>query len=91
MAEVPWIRSTDQSHWNGNTDVAKTTVTYEYPCDTNYGEPLYPLLFGPSVELAERYRKMAEAENNVEFIGRMAEHSYMDMHVAVGKALETFR
>lgn len=88
--EVPWTRSTDHSHWNGNTDVRQTTVTYEYPCDTDCNEPLYPLCFGLSVKLAEQYREMAANEKNVHFIGRMAEHSYMDMHVAVRRALEIF-
>jgi len=88
MTEVPWTRSTDHSHWNGATDLSKTTVTYEYPCDTNCGEPLYPLLFGPSVALVEKYRKMASLERNVYFMGRMAEHRYVDMHVAVKRVLE---
>ncbi len=91
MNEVPWTRSTDHSHWNGATDASKTTVTYEYPCGVDCNEPLYPLGFGPSAELAERYRKMAQSEKNVRFIGRMAEHTYMDMHVAVRRALEMFR
>ena len=90
MHEVPWTRSTDHSHWNGAAGMSKTTVTYEYPCDVDHGEPLYPVPFGPSVELAKSYREMAMAEKNTKFIGRMAEHAYVDMHVAVKKALEMF-
>jgi UDP-galactopyranose mutase len=40
-------------------------------------------------ELAEKYRALAEKEENVIFGGRLAEYKYYDMDDVIKKALET--
>ena len=90
MLEVPWTRSTDHSHWTDNTDIEATLVTYEYPCGIYEAEPLYPVEFGSEARFVRRYRKMASKEKNTVFVGRMATHRYLDMHVVVKQAMEAF-
>jgi UDP-galactopyranose mutase len=41
-------------------------------------------------EKLEGYRKLAEAEPNVLFGGRLGTYKYLDMHMAIGSALSRF-
>lgn len=66
----------------------KTTICKEYPC---FGEePYYPYPAREWKELAFKYRKLAEKEENVIFLGRLAEYRYYDMDDVIKRALEVF-
>ncbi|MCM1126508.1 MAG: UDP-galactopyranose mutase [Lachnospiraceae bacterium] len=65
-----------------------TTVLKEYPCDGE--EKYYPFPDAYNKSLAEKYRKMAEKERNVFFLGRLAEYKYYDMDDVVNRALSIF-
>jgi len=64
----------------------KTTIVKEYPC---FGEELfYPY---PTKEWRDKfamYQKLMEQEDNVSFIGRLAEYQYYNMDTVVDKALK---
>ena len=66
----------------------KTTICKEYPCFG--GEPYYPFPTKDNLDLAEKYRKLANEEQNTYFIGRLAEYKYYDMDKIVRKALDLF-
>lgn len=66
----------------------KTTILKEIPC---FGEePFYTYPTSEWKELAEKYRGDAEKEENVIFLGRLAEYKYYDMDDVVRKALDCF-
>ncbi len=66
----------------------KTTICKEYPC---FGEePYYPYPAREWKELALKYRQLAEKEENVIFLGRLAEYRYYDMDDVIKRALEVF-
>lgn len=66
----------------------KTTICKEFPC---FGEePYYPYPAREWKELAFKYRKLAEKEENVIFLGRLAEYRYYDMDDVIKRALEVF-
>jgi UDP-galactopyranose mutase len=68
---------------------SKTTILKETPCDGE--EPFYPFPMDDWEQLAEKYRKEAEKEENTIFLGRLAEYKYYDMDDVVRRALDVFR
>ena len=66
----------------------KTTILKEYPCFG--GEPFYPYPTQEWKQLADKYRKLAEEEGNVLFLGRLAEYRYYDMDDVIARALQCF-
>jgi UDP-galactopyranose mutase len=54
------------------------------------GEPYYPVPNDENKELYQKYQKMAEKENNVTFVGRLANYKYFNMDQAILNALELF-
>lgn len=66
----------------------KTTILKEIPCDE--GELFYTFPTHEWQALAQQYRELASMEQNVIFIGRLAEYRYYDMDDVVRKALDVF-
>lgn len=67
----------------------KTTILKEIPCDGD--EPFYTFPTVEWKELAQKYRDEAEKEQNVVFLGRLAEYKYYDMDDVVRRALDVFK
>ena len=67
----------------------KTTILKEIPCDG--GEPFYTFPTAEWKELAQKYRVLASKEENVIFLGRLAEYKYYDMDDVIRRALDTFK
>ncbi len=65
-----------------------TTILKEIPCEGE--EPFYPIPSEKWIKLAERYRDMASKEENVYFVGRLAEYKYYDMDDVIRRALDIF-
>ena len=91
-AEVPYTRIIEHKHFEmfGNEiyDVAKTVISREYSTEWKPGmEPYYPINDERNNKLADKYREMAEAEQNVFFGGRLAEYKYYDMAPIIEKVL----
>ena len=51
-------------------------------------EPYYPVNDAKNSELYAKYKKLAEAEKNVIFGGRLGNYQYYDMDKVVGAALQ---
>lgn len=66
----------------------KTTILKEFPCFG--GEPYYPYPTQEWKALAERYRELARKEENVIFLGRLAQYKYYDMDDVIREALDVF-
>ena len=52
------------------------------------GEPYYPVPSKKNKDLYEKYRSMAEKEEGVFFVGRLANYKYFNMDQAILNALE---
>jgi len=69
----------------------RRTITKEEPCDykDNGMERYYPVKTadGRFQVLYEKYKKMAEAEPNMEFIGRCGTYQYLDMDQVINQSL----
>jgi len=90
---VPYTRIIEHKHFEmfGQTvyDYPKTVISREYSTEYREGmEPYYPVNDDKNNALAEQYRALAAAEQNVIFGGRLAEYRYYDMAPIVERALK---
>ncbi|WP_457797801.1 UDP-galactopyranose mutase [Methylocystis sp. S23] len=83
-----YTRVTEYKHLTGQQH-EKTSLTYEFPCEA--GDPYYPVPRAENAELYKRYERLALAQKDVWFVGRLATYRYYNMDQVVGQALATFR
>lgn len=91
--EKPYTRVIEHKHFEmfGQEvyECPKTVVSEEYSTEYKEGmEPYYPVNDEKNNALAERYRKMAEAESDVIFGGRLAQYRYFDMAPIIEQVLK---
>ncbi len=85
---VPQTRITEYKHLTGQLH-AKTSISYEFP--SAKGDPYYPIPRPENQALFKRYEALADAEEGVTFVGRLATYRYYNMDQVVGQALATYR
>ena len=86
--KVPYTRIIEHKHFEFGTGKG-TVITREYPSEWKRGdEPYYPVNDAENERLCEEYRKLAEAEKNVLFGGRLGQYRYYDMDKVIAAALE---
>lgn len=90
QCHIRHIRSYDNSYWSLNHSGEDTIISYETSCNYVKGqnEPLYPIPFGNSFDLANKYRKLAVRDKNVKFLGRLGTYSYLDMDEVIEQVME---
>ncbi|MDL2271042.1 UDP-galactopyranose mutase [Methanobrevibacter sp. OttesenSCG-928-I08] len=66
----------------------KTTIMKEYPGFN--GEPCYPYPTKEYLDKFQEYKKDMDKENNIIFLGRLAEYKYYNMDLIVKSALDAF-
>lgn len=91
--EKPYTRVIEHKHFEmfGQEvyECPKTVVSEEYSTEYKEGmEPYYPVNDEKNNALAEKYRKMAEAESDVIFGGRLAQYRYFDMAPVIEQVLK---
>lgn len=85
--EVPYTRIIEHKHFEYGTQ-PNTIITREYPVTWNKGdEPYYPINNDANNELYNKYKELADKEENVIFGGRLAEYKYFDMHHVIERVL----
>lgn len=71
------------------SELPKTVISREYSSEWKPGdEPYYPVNDEKNSKLYEEYKKLAEAEKNVIFGGRLGEYKYYDMDAVIAGALK---
>ena len=87
----PFTRTVELKHVTGQVSRASNLVR-EFPAEYRPGQsdPNYPIPGAESEDLAGRYRALAEQQEGVTFIGRLAQYRYLNMDQVVGAALHTF-
>lgn len=93
-AKVPYTRIIEHKHfepenpaWNKNV----TIISREYSTEWKDGmESFYPVNDAKNGELYQRYRVLADGEQNVIFGGRLAEYKYYDMDDVIARVFEVF-
>jgi UDP-galactopyranose mutase len=85
---VPHTRITEYKHLTGQ-EHARTSITYEFP--SAEGDPYYPIPRPENQQLFKRYEALADAQDDVTFVGRLATYRYYNMDQVVGQALAAYR
>jgi UDP-galactopyranose mutase len=83
-----YTRITEFKHITGQTH-PKTSIVYEYPRAD--GDPYYPVPRPENAELYRKYEALADATEDVTFVGRLATYKYYNMDQVVGQALAAFK
>ncbi len=83
-AAVPYTRIIEHKHFEmfGEAvyDTPSTVISREYSAEWRDGsEPFYPINDRHNTVLYEKYKRLADAETDVIFGGRLAEYKYYDM------------
>lgn len=86
--DYDYTRVSEFKHITGQAHPC-TSVVYEYPRDE--GDPYYPVPRPENAALYRRYEALAQAQENVTFVGRLATYRYYNMDQVVGQALAAFR
>lgn len=86
--ETPWTRIIEHKWFEFGTQ-PKTVISREYSSEWTPGvEPYYPINDAKNGALYEEYKKLADAEENVIFGGRLGEYKYYDMDAVIASALD---
>lgn len=89
--ETPYTRIIEHKHFVFGTQ-PKTVISREYSAEWKPGdEPYYPVNDERNGKIYEEYRKLATAQSNVIFGGRLGEYRYYDMDAVIAAALDMVR
>lgn len=80
-----YTRITEFKHLTGQKHPG-TSIVREYPQPE--GDPYYPIPRSENEALYKRYEALAKDENDVTFVGRLAQYRYYNMDQVVGAALK---
>lgn len=91
--DIPYTRVIEHKHFSYDQPeiihLNHSVVTWEYPMAWQKGsEPYYPVNDEKNNALYERYRALAEKEENTVFGGRLGQYRYFDMDDTVRAALD---
>ncbi len=93
-AQTPWTRIIEHKWFefgkdDEGRDLPKTVISREYSSEWKPGdEPYYPVNDEKNGALYQKYKELAEKEENVIFGGRLGEYKYYDMDAVIASALE---
>jgi len=91
--DAPYTRIHEFKHFHPERDyaTAKSVIMREYSrFASDDDEPYYPVNTPEDRAKVLAYRKLADAEPNVFFGGRLGTYQYLDMHMAIASALTMF-
>ncbi len=90
--DVPFTRIHEFRHLHPERRYGdKTLIMREYSRFAQRNdEPYYPIGRHDDKRRYSQYKKLAEAESNVIFAGRLGTYRYLDMHQAIGAALNLY-
>jgi UDP-galactopyranose mutase len=85
--DEPFTRIIEYKHFLNQNIPNKTTIVKEYSMDD--GEPYYPVPTEENKKRYEKYKKLAEndEQNGIYFVGRLANYKYYNMDAAIENAL----
>jgi len=93
--DVPFTRIHEPRHLHperSDYSLRQTVIMREFSrFATESDEPYYPIGSASDRSRLKCYRERADQERNVVFGGRLGSYQYLDMHMAIASALQTYR
>ncbi len=87
---VPFTRISEHKYFSPWETHENTICFEEYSRGCEAGDiPYYPIRLVEEKTLLKRYIDLANAAENISFIGRLGTYRYLDMDVTIGEALKT--
>ena len=87
-ADVPYTRIIEHKHFEYGKQPT-TIISREYSSEWKKGdEPYYPVNNDKNNSLYEKYRELANREDNIIFAGRLGGYKYYDMDKVIAATLE---
>jgi UDP-galactopyranose mutase len=83
----PYTRVTEFKYLTGQVH-KKTGIVYEFP--KAEGDPYYPIPRPENADLYKKYQALADARDDVHFVGRLATYKYYNMDQIVAQALTVY-
>jgi len=91
-ANVPFTRIHEHKYFTPEKEFHKSVGFKENSFQTdNTSRPFYPIENESSLKLYSKYKKMAEKEPNILFIGRLAQFKYFNMDQTTKSAIDAFQ
>lgn len=88
---IPYTRILEHKHFE-KVNTQKTVITFEYPENhTKDNIPYYPINSDNNQQIYNKYKDKSKSLTNFIFGGRLSEYKYMDMHVVIESAMNTFK
>jgi UDP-galactopyranose mutase len=89
---IPYTRITEHKHFAPWEQHSGTVYCREYSRACGEGDiPYYPVHLIDGQAMLDRYRARAQGEPSVTFVGRLGTYRYLDMDMAIRRALDTVR
>jgi UDP-galactopyranose mutase len=90
--KIPHTRVTEHKHFTPWEQHEKTVYFTEFSKETDVTDvPYYPKRLSADKALLKQYRALAENQQAVSFLGRLATYRYMDMHHVIDEAIQMAR
>jgi UDP-galactopyranose mutase len=87
--DAPWTRISEHKHFSPWESHENTVIFKEHSRSCEPGDtPYYPIRLVEEKSQLRRYVELARTERAVTFVGRLGTYRYLDMHVAIGEALD---
>jgi UDP-galactopyranose mutase len=86
--DYDYTRVTEFKYLSGQSH-PKTSIVYEYP--RSEGDPYYPVPKPENAKIYMKYKALADALDDVYFVGRLATYKYYNMDQVVGQALTVYK
>lgn len=83
-----YTRSVEYKHFLNQKSMHSVVV---FETTNDIGEPYYPVPNEKNKKLYERYKELADKEENVYFLGRLANYKYFNMDEAIKNSLDFFK
>jgi UDP-galactopyranose mutase len=86
--DIPYTRTVEYKHFLHQKS-SKSIVFHEKTSDI--GEPYYPVPNQRNMDLYKKYQNLSYKEENVHFLGRLANYKYFNMDQAVRNSLDYYK
>lgn len=88
--DFPWTRIIEHKHFDLKNKFNQTFISKEYAKEDFGQNPYYPIRDEKNLNIFRQYKSMADKEENIIFVGRLAQYQYYDMDQVIASTIKKF-